>query len=266
MTTPSTETGADGKLQSTLTIGSNRANRVITVTITSGSVSKTATVQVFGAVLTATALPPVVAPSAAGKIQYRLLDQANNPMVGQDIQVVAVGLSPANAAGKTGANGDFEFGYVAPATAGSYEVIATAGGATTTPGTTISVQAASTVPNADMTIGQVHIRIGQSQCCWYERIDICKQHLDHTCSCVRQSNTPIANVRVRFDLNGDVNTIGGTFSTEDTTLYTDANGVVTTELHPWQRAVAPRTASPCAHASLEATRKRLRRPAMRTAS
>jgi hypothetical protein len=54
VTTPSTETGADGKLQSTLTIGSNRANRVITVTITSGSVSKTATVQVPGRGLTAT--------------------------------------------------------------------------------------------------------------------------------------------------------------------------------------------------------------------
>jgi hypothetical protein len=73
VTTPSTETGADGKLQSTLTIGSNRANRVITVTVTSGSVSKTATVQVLGRAPYGYCPSAVVAPSAAGKIQYRCL-------------------------------------------------------------------------------------------------------------------------------------------------------------------------------------------------
>src|SRR6476660_2399828 len=45
VTSPSETTGADGKLQSTLTIGSNRANRVVNVTVTSGGVTKTATVQ-----------------------------------------------------------------------------------------------------------------------------------------------------------------------------------------------------------------------------
>jgi len=236
VTTPSTETGADGKLQSTLTIGSNRANRVITVKITSGSVSKTATVQVLGAALTATALPTVVSPSAQGKIQYRLLDQANNPMVGQDIQVVAVGLSPANAAGKTGANGEFEFAYVAPATSGTYEVIATAGGATTTPATTISVQASSTVPKADMTkVTSTSVSANPSV------VGTNVSTSGNNISTIRAlvlgtSNTPIPNVRVRFDLNGDVNTIGGTFSTEDTTLNTDANGVVTTNYIPGSRS------------------------------
>ena len=36
------------------------------------------------------------------------------------------------------------------------------------------------------------------------------------------------NVRVKFDLNGDVNSIGGKFTTGSTVLYSDANGVVTT--------------------------------------
>ena len=50
-----------------------------------------------------------------------------------------------------------------------------------------------------------------------------------------ESNTPIANVRVRFDLNGDVNTIGGTFSTEDTTLIYRCEWGGNDQLHPWQQ-------------------------------
>ena len=69
VTTPASVTGADGKLQSTLTIGANRANRVITLTVTSGSVTKTATVQVFGAKLTGTLAPSVIEPGKTGKVQ-----------------------------------------------------------------------------------------------------------------------------------------------------------------------------------------------------
>jgi hypothetical protein len=50
------------------------------------------------------------------------------------------------------------------------------------------------------------------------------------------NNLPIPNVRVRFDLNGDANSIGGTFTTGSTTLYSDANGVVTTAYVPGSRS------------------------------
>src|SRR6185295_19658193 len=39
-------------------------------------------------------------------------------------------------------------------------------------------------------------------------------------------------VRVRFDLNGDSNNIGGTFSTGSNVIYSDANGVATTAYIP----------------------------------
>lgn len=232
LTTPSTTTGADGKVLSTLVIGSNRANRLITVSATSGSVTKTATVQVTGAKLTATLVPAVVAPSAAGKVQYRLLDQAGNPMVGQEIQIVAVGLTPANATGTTGTNGDFEFAYVAPSVAGTYEVTASAGGATTNPSTIVTVQASSTVPNVNMaTVTSTSVSANPSV------IGTNLAGATANISTIRTlvlggSNASISNVRVRFDLNGDVNSIGGTFSTGSTTLITDGNGVATTNYIP----------------------------------
>ena len=64
-----TTTGADGKVQANLNIGSNRANRVITVTVTSGAVTKTSTVTVFGARLTGTVVPAVLPPGGSGKIR-----------------------------------------------------------------------------------------------------------------------------------------------------------------------------------------------------
>src|SRR6478672_13508926 len=43
-------------------------------------------------------------------------------------------------------------------------------------------------------------------------------------------------MRVKFDLNGDVNSIGGKFTTGSTVLYSDANGVVTTAYVPGTRS------------------------------
>ena len=50
------------------------------------------------------------------------------------------------------------------------------------------------------------------------------------------NNLPVPNVRVKFDLNGDVNSIGGKFTTGSTVLYSDANGVVTTAYVPGSRS------------------------------
>jgi hypothetical protein len=49
-------------------------------------------------------------------------------------------------------------------------------------------------------------------------------------------NVPVKNVRVRFDLAGDANSIGGSFSTGSNTLFSDANGVVSTAYLPGSRS------------------------------
>lgn len=94
-------TDSNGKITASLGIGGNRANRLITVTFTSGGVVKTATVQVRGTQITGTLVPAVVAPSAAAMVQYRVVDQAGNPMAGQSVSVSATGMNPATATGTT---------------------------------------------------------------------------------------------------------------------------------------------------------------------
>ena len=233
VSTPTLVTGADGKLQSTVTVGANRANRVVTVTVSSGSVRRTVNLQVYGAALTGTLVPAVSQPSGTGKVQYRLVDQAGNPMVNQDIQIVAPALTPANATGKTGVNGDFEFSYTAPSTAGSYTVDASAGG-TAADTLTLQVQTASTIPDVSVTINSASVSanpsvVGANLVGSSNRSEIRARF-------VGASNVAIRNVRVRFDLAGDPNAIGGSFTTGNTTLYSDINGVVTTSYIPSARS------------------------------
>jgi hypothetical protein len=50
-----------------------------------------------------------------------------------------------------------------------------------------------------------------------------------------KGNTPVERVRVRFDLNGDVNSIGGSLTSGSNLVYSDVNGVATTAYVPGGR-------------------------------
>ena len=235
VTASSPTTGTNGIVTATIGIGSNRGNRVITVTATSGSIAKSTTLQVVGTTINSTLVPAVIAPSAAGQVQYHVLDQAGNAMIGQAVQIVATGLTPAQATGTTGINGDYVFNYTAPTTVGNFAVTASIGGQTDTQ--TVQVQTTSTVPivpagtaiasasvSANPSVVAVNLASSQTN-----RSEIRALFLG-------ANNLPIPNVRVKFDLNGDVNSIGGTFTTGSTTLFSDTNGVVTTAYVPASRS------------------------------
>lgn len=222
-----------GKVVGTLSIGGNRANRMITVTVTSGAVVKTVAVQVVGTQIISTLVPAVVAPAASAAVQYRVLDQTGNPMVGQQVSISAPGLTPSDATGTTGANGDYNFAYVAPATAGSYNIAASVGGLTDT--RTVNVQAAANVDPVTVAITSASVSANPSV------VAVNQAGSEANRSEIRalfltSGNAPVKNVRVRFDTAGDANSIGGSFSTGSATLYSDANGVVTTAYIPGTRS------------------------------
>lgn len=226
-------TNSSGMVTAKVSIGSNKGNRVITVTATAGSISKTVTLQVVGTTINSVLVPAVISPSTAGQIQYHVIDQAGNAMVGQTVQVVATGLDPAAATGLTGANGDYVFAYTSPPATGAYPVTASIGGKTDTQ--TLQVQTTSTVPPVTATISSSSVSANPSV------VAVNTANSEANRSEIRAlflgaNNLPISNVRVRFDLAGDVNSIGGKFTTGLTTLYSDANGVVTTAYVPGTRS------------------------------
>lgn len=235
VTAGNTSTDTAGKLTATVSIGSNRSNRLITVTAVSGSISRSATVQVTGTTISSVLAPAVIAPSAAGNVQYRVVDQAGNAMSNQDVVVTAAGLNPAQATGKTGANGDFVFNYTAPATAGSYSISAVIAGASDTQ--TLQVQSTSTVPNVTTTIASASVSANPSVVA-VNSAGGSSNRSEIRALFLAAGNVPIPNVRVTFDLNGDPQNIGGTFTAGGAgqILYTDSNGVVTTAYVPGSRS------------------------------
>lgn len=226
-------TDSTGKVTGTLSIGSNRANRLITVTAGSGGVTKTATVQVVGASVASTLVPAVVSPGAAAQVQYRVTDQSGNPMAAQAVQVSAPGLSPADATGVTDSNGAFVYSYTAPTTTGSYTVMTTVGGVTDQQ--VVNVQAAASVGPASGAISSASVSANPSVV-GVNTAGSTANRSEIRALFIGAGNVPIQNVRVRFDLAGDPNNVRGTFSTGSATLYSDANGVVTSAYIPGTRS------------------------------
>ncbi|CAG1016834.1 hypothetical protein BURC_01542 [Burkholderiaceae bacterium] len=233
VTTSSTATDDEGTVQATVGIGADRSNRVIVVTATSGSISRSVSLLVTGTTVSATLSPAIVAPSAAGSVRYVVIDNAGAPMANMPIQVSAAGLSPSEATGTTSANGDFTFNFTAPTATGSYTIIGSVGGMTDSQ--TVQVQTASTVPAVSAAILSASVSANPNV------VAVNTAGSDGNQTQVRAlflgaNNQPVPNVRVRFDLAGDVNSIGGTFTTGSNTVYSNANGVATAAYTPGTRA------------------------------
>lgn len=223
-------TGADGKLTATVQTGTDRSNRIVTVTATAGSVQKSASFSVVGAKLDASVLQAVIAPGTTGQIQYRLTDVNSNPMVGLPISVSGAGITPAS--GTTDINGAYTLTYVSPSTAGNLDITATAGGLTVVK--TVSVQSgAGSVPAVASAIMSASVSadsvVSVNSASSANRAEIRALFLG-------AGNAPLANVRVRFDLNGDPLTIGGSLTSGSNIVYSDANGVATTAYIPGTRS------------------------------
>lgn len=231
--TSGSETDASGSVTGDVSIGANKANRLITVTATSGDLVRSAVFQVVGARLDSTLLPAVVSPGDAGTVQFRLVDAASNAMVGQEITVSGSGLTPFS--GTTGTNGELAYSYTAPAQTGNLSINAAAGGTTNT--ATVIVQAVGTIPVVDA--GRTPVRsasVSANPSVVSVNASGTTNRTELRALFVSDGNAPVANVRVRFDLNGDRNSIGGTIATGTNVLYSDANGVATSAYVPGSRS------------------------------
>lgn len=223
-------TDALGVVIAQVGIGADRSNRSVTVTAASGGLSRTATFQVVGANLTATPLPAVIAPGAAGKVDFRLVDVNSNPMSGQSI--VVNGVNAVDVSGTTDTNGNYSYAYTAPVTGGNLDIRATAGGVSMTQ--TVLVQSGTgTIPPAVIAVQSASLAASPSVVPVNSGSTSNRSEL--RALFLGAGNTPVQNVRVRFDLAGDANSIGGTLTSSSNVVYSDANGVATTAYVPGTR-------------------------------
>lgn len=224
-----TATDDKGVVTGAVGIGSSRANRVVLVTAISGTLSKQIAIQVTGARLTSTAVPAVLAPSQAGVVQYRVVDATGNPLANTDITVTGPGGTQSTS--KTGNSGELNYTYTAPAAAGNLDIRAASAGVeliTTVviqsgPGS-IPVVPAGSVRSASVSANPSVVAVNSATTS-INRAEV-------RALFVGNANTPIPNVRVRFDLGGDLNSIGGTFTTGSNIVYSNVSGIASTAYIP----------------------------------
>ncbi len=224
------QTDAQGVVTGAISIGGNKVNRPVTITATSGTLTRTTTLLVIGTKLTATLLPAVLSPGAAGKVQFTLKDNNSNEMGG--VAIVISGPSSQQTTAVTNAKGDYELSYVAPTTPGNYDIRASAGGVENLqsiivqsgpgiiPVVTTLVQSASVSGNPSV----VPVNVGVTN----NRSEVRALFL-------AANNAPIKNIRVRFDLDGDANSIGGSFTSTGILVYSDVGGIAVSSYIPGAR-------------------------------
>ena len=224
-----TTTNTQGQVTGQVGIGADRSNRVVTVTASSGALTRSASFVVDGAELRAALAPRVNAGSTGNAIEYTLVDTNGLPMAGQSISVTAPGLP--SASGMTDINGKYSYSYTAPAQNVSFT--ATAAGATRVSTVEIgsgAIDPAPSVPQSasvSPTPSVVSVNAAGSA----------TNQVELRALFYGANNQPIPRVRVRFDLDGNANNtdgaigwLGGTYA------YSDANGVARGTFTPGQRS------------------------------
>ena len=227
------KTDAGGVVAATISTGADKSNRVVTVTAVSGTLSATAAFAVSGAKLTGVPVPAIVTPGSTGnRVDFRLIDANDAAMAGQAVSVQAGSLPVVT--GVTDTAGSFKYLYTAPSTAGALDVVATAGGVSTTQSVQVQASGSNGIPVAVGPVRSASVSanpsvVSTNTASTNNRIEI-------RALFVGANNAPIKNVRVRFDLAGDAASVGGVFSTADNAVYSDANGIATTAYVPGSRS------------------------------
>ncbi|MEO5688294.1 MAG: hypothetical protein ABIR54_13120 [Burkholderiaceae bacterium] len=221
-----TTASGTGQVTGVLAIGADKSNRTIDVVVTSGSITKTVKVDVTGAQLQAT--PSSAAPATTATVQFVLADKAGTPIAGEPIAVTLNGGAATTAS--TDVHGAYTYSYTAPSSP-TASISATAAGVTTATTVTISTintsPASGTVSSASLAANPATINVNTAGSTT-NQVAVRGLFLG-------AGNAPISNVRVRFDLNGDPNLIGGTLTSGTNYVYTDANGVAVTSYIPGTR-------------------------------
>ena len=226
-----TVTDASGNVTATVGIGSDRSNRVITVTATAGTLVRTASFAVTGAKLTASASPLVVAGST-NSIEYTLVDFNAIAMVNQTIAVSGSGLPAVT--GRTDLNGKFRYTYTAPATTGALSIVATAAGDQFTQSVTVS-DAGSGIPPAAGPIQSASVTPTPTVVT-VNTVGSTTNQVELRALFVGANNKPIKNVRARFDLAGNSSNTDGVVGVVGTYAYSDDSGIARATFTPGQRS------------------------------
>ncbi len=226
-------TDAAGTYSGSVSNGADKSDRDITVSVTVNGIQKQTSLRVSGSKLTLQADPANPLPGQSVNLTATLLDSSGNPIAGAPINLSGTVPELQGQVLTTSAAGVATKTFVAPAAVGVYAVSASGSGVNS-PDYQIQVfPVAGAVPVAVIPSGSApslsaspNVLSTNTPGSTTNRSTLRLLFLDNT-------NSPVPNVRVRFDdMTTGVPRVGASLSTGTQTSYTDSSGVVTSQYIP----------------------------------
>jgi hypothetical protein len=224
-------TASNGAVTVQISPGTSKINRTVVLKVTVGSLERSTAFQVIGTTLSAALIPGNPAPNSTATLSVTLLDSSNSPVVGEPVTVAGIaGLSVAPIL--TNLQGKAVFNVKAPSTDGNYTLKISAAGTSldqplqvSTPGSSGIAAAIGPIGSpslsANPTVIGANIPGGTTNRTQIKAIFF------------RADNTPIQNVRVRFEIvpgpAGATLGAGESISSGSSLVFSDNSGVATTE-------------------------------------
>jgi hypothetical protein len=214
-------TDSKGQLVGQIAIGSNKSNRVISATITVGTLSRVASVQVTGSQIVLTPVPAVPAPGQSVRMNIETRDSAGVAIPNVTLALSGVAGVPASVT--TDFSGNAVVTFTAPTSPGEYIFVASALGASA-PKPIQVVSAASGKPAASGTVSSASLTPIPS---------LIKPNRDGrttnrsklSAKFQTAANAGIENMRVRFEIEQPRLDNNESISTDTATVFTNAAGI-----------------------------------------
>lgn len=222
-------TNAQGTYTGNVSIGADKSNRTITISVTINGIVRRTSVQVIGSKLTVQAQPSTLAPGQAGTVSALLQDSSLNPIAGSTITLTGSLPGVAGLTMVTDFSGQASRSFTAPATTGTYTIGASGNGVTAAD-TQIQVVTAGVIPPATIPVGAVPSLSASPNVLAVNTVGSTANRSTLRFLFVDGAGNPVTNVRVRFDdLTTGLAAIGSSITSGTQTLTTDNSGVVSAQ-------------------------------------
>ena len=222
-------TNTQGVYTGNVSIGADKSNRTITVSVTINGIVRRTSVQVIGSKLTVQAQPSTLAPGATGTISTLLQDSSLNPIVGSTVTLTGSVPGIAGLTLVTDFSGQASRSFTAPATTGTYTIGATGNGVTAAT-TQIQVVTAGVIPAATIPANVFPSLAASPNVLQVNAVGSTSNRSTLRFLFVDGAGNPVTNVRVRFDdLTTGIAAVGSSITSGTQTLITDNSGVVTAQ-------------------------------------
>ncbi len=225
-------TDSAGKFTGSLNSGGDKTDRTINATIAVNGVKKVLTFAVTGSQISITPVPAVPKPGETVTFNIKVTDSASTGI--PNISVKLTDTANFNQSLTTDLSGNTSFTATAPQ-AGTYTLVATASGVSATiPLRVIDASGVNSIPAASPTFSGANLLSNPASI----PPNLAGSTLNRsvlTAKFIRQNNSTIENMRVRFEIAPPLLGAGEYISVGDALVYSDSSGVATAEYISGQR-------------------------------